>query len=272
MRTDVLIGDTIRIQVTFRDWSSVGNGDIIDPDIVTVDILDEDFVRTPEIEEAVKVEDGVYYYDWTPLNAGVFYIEFIGTFNDGQTSVVRERFEVSKVASGPSPSGVSLGEDQEFVFATILTPLYVDPEELLHFYPESNNVEVMELISRYSREVAKILGLDMSDPEPDVPFLALEYIRAAVLCALSRIHDYTFGGDASSLSLGDLKISNQSYPRDRINRANAASWCELAAILREELMRGEAGIKAVVKGTNYTNPMPKRKLKSYYGGNGRRSF
>lgn len=270
MPTNILKGDTVRIQVTFRDWSSVGNGDIIDPDTVEVDILDENFVRTPEVEVATKVEDGVYFFDWTPLESGTFYIEFVGTFDGGQTSVVREKFVVQKVVSGPSQTGVNLGEDQELHFATILQPLYIDAEEMRPFYPEASRIEVMELINRYSLQVAEILRLDPDDPDAQPSFLALEYIRAAVQCALSRVYDYGAGGQESSLTLGDLSIVSRSYPRSTITRANAVNACELAAALYAELIRKESPMKAVVKGTKYPNPMPKRHVKSPYNGGKRR--
>lgn len=264
MPTNILVNDTVRIQVTFRDWSSIGNGDIVDPDSVTVDILDEDLVRTPAVETATKVENGVYFFDWTPLTAGVFYIEFVGDFGSDQTSVVREKFTVEQVASAPGQNSVNLTEDQELVFATILSPLYIDIDEMHPFYPEASNVEVMELINRYSLEVANILSLDIEDPEVVPPFIALEYIRAAVQCALSRIYDYGAGGMEGSLTLGDLSISSKSYPRNVINRANAMTPCELAAALRLELLRTEAPMRAVVKGTNFKNPMPKRHLRNRY--------
>lgn len=264
MPTNILVNDTVRIQVTFRDWSSVGNGDIIDPDNVTVDILDEDLVRTPAVEVATRVEAGVYFFDWTPLEPGVFYIEFIGEFSGDQTSVVREKFTVQQVVSGSGQTGVNLTEDQELTFATILTPLYIDVEEMRPFYPEASNIEVMEFINRYSLEVADILQLDIDDPDAQPSFLALEYIRAAVQCSLSRIYDYGAGGQESSLSLGDLSITSRSYPRANINRANAINSCELAAVLRAELLRSEAPMRAVVKGTKYKNPIPKRHLRSRY--------
>jgi len=263
MPTNLIVGDTVRIQVTFRDWSSTGNGDIIDPDTVSVDILDQDLVRTPEIEEATKVEEGVYYFDWTPLDTGVFYVEFVGTFGDGTQSVVQEQFEVTKVSEPSSSQGTNLIEDQELVFATVLDPLFADPEEFRVHYVDATTVEIMELVHRYSLEVQKIF----KGREPSLT--AYEYIRAAVLCALSRIYDYA-GGDATSLTLGDLKVSHQMYPRNKITRANAANWCELAAALRQDMIRGEAGMKAANKGTKFPDPMPKRHLRDSYSAKGRR--
>lgn len=258
MTQQIALDEESRIEVTFLD-----SQDIVEPDVVSAILLNNagDPIHTFVLNEDLLQEDiGIYYVLWTPDELGMFSIEFTGEITGSPDMTITREVHVLAFEA-------SLLNDIELNFIAELPTILVDPEELMAFYPDASKVEVAEMIYRYSEEVYSMLGRDA-----DIPLVAYEYVKAATLCALSRIYDYTFSGDASSLSLGDLKISNQSFPRQQINRANAASWCELAAVLREELLRGEANIKSVTKGTRYTNPMPKRGLRSYYGGNGRRSF
>jgi len=248
----IQVGDTIKVSVIFRH--STDNGDEpINPDAGVTVTIRKEAEEEPVLSESVSSSDSVgeYFYDWTPMDPGVYEVEFIGSFSDGEQIVIAEVFEV---VSEYSPGSVTLVEDQEFVFATDVEPLLVDPEEFSVFYSDANAVEIVELVHRYSTEVIKLL----KGKEPTL--VGLEYIRAAVLCSLSRVYDYG-GGDATSLSLGDLKVSHQVYPRNKITRANAANWCELAAALRQEMLRGIAGMRAVSKGTKFRDPMPERHLR-----------
>lgn len=264
MPTNILIGDTVRVQVTFRNWETVGEGEIVDPTSVSVDVLDSNLVPSVTDEQATPADPepegdgGIYYYDWTPAALGKFYIEFKGFFPDGQTSVIREEFNVVATAPAPTSTGETLEDDFVLIFATTVDPLYVDPEDLKDVYPEASTVEAMEAIHRFSVEVKKYFG----NNEPS--FVALEYIRAAALCTLSKVHDYGINGDENSISLGDLSFSTRSFPKMKITRANAGNWCELAAALRAEMMRGAAGMgmRQVVAGSAYRNPMPKRRIRS----------
>jgi hypothetical protein len=260
---NVLIDETIRIQVTFLEWQEE---ELILPETsVHVEILDEDTDNAQLLDgpfSVIEVSPGTYYFDWIPDELGTFYVRFVaGPFDRPEPEFTSITEEITVVES--IEELITLGEAQELVFATDSDPLYVDPEEIKAHYPEASLVEILLYVSRFSREVHRIFN----GAEPS--FIALEYIRAAVLCAISKIYDYG-GGDANSFALGDLKISNQVYPRNRITVANAGNWCELAAALRDEMLRGESNIKAVRKGTKFTNPMPKRKLRNRYGGNGRR--
>lgn len=262
MPTSILVGDTIRVQVTFRNWETIGEGEIVDPEEVYVDILDASLTPSVVEEQATpgdpepEGDGGVYYYEWTPSAVGTWYIEFKGIFGDGQTSVVREEFNVVTNLTGPSATGETLEEDFILEFATTVSPLYVDPEDIKEIYPDASTVEAMEAIHRFSIEVEKYF----KGREPS--FTALEYIRAAALCTLSKVHDYGINGDENSISLGDLSFSTRTFPKMKITRANAGNWCELAAALRAEMMRGAfgMGMREVRAGSNIRNPMPKRKL------------
>lgn len=262
MQTNILVDDTIRVQVTFRNWETIGEGEIIDPEEVYVDILDASLTRTVQEEQATpgdpgpEGDGGVYYYEWTPSTVGTFYIEFKGVFADGQSSVVREEFNVVATAPGPRSTGETLEDDYILEFATTVAPLYVDPEDIQDIFPEASAIEAMEAIHRFSMEVEKYF----KGREPS--FTALEYIRAAALCSLSKTYDYGINGDENSISLGDLSFSTRTFPKMKITRANAGNWCELAAALRAEMMRAASGIgmRQVVAGSNFRNPMPKRRI------------
>jgi len=90
-------GDTIRVQVTFREFAEPPEeGAIVDPSDVMVAIYNSDQKKILEVagEFIIKEDDGIYYYDWTlPLTAGTFYIEFIGEIDD-EPAVIRKPFKV----------------------------------------------------------------------------------------------------------------------------------------------------------------------------------
>lgn len=261
----VTVGSTIRVKVVFRDWTDEDeDGPRIDPDTVDVEVHSDNMTPIIETGTATRspsdtsLEVDYYYYDWTAESEGSFTIRFIGTIIEESTEdtviVVEEDIEVG----APFTLTDSLIEDQELFFAGEITPLFVDPEEILIHHPDATALLAAEHIARHSLEVKKILKLDDTE-EP--PFIALEYVRAAAICALNRIFDYGLGGDTNSLSLGDLSVSNQTYPRTNINRANAMNWCEIAATLRREMIQTQARMKPVSKGASFDSPMPKRGLR-----------
>lgn len=205
--------------------------------------------------------DPVFYVKFPSLDATPVY-DTVGTdyFEDGYKYRIRLSAEIEPEEQATPSTSDSLGAPQEIVFATNATPLYVDPSEFVDYYPELTLVEALELVHLRSLEVYRIFDGDDSD----LPFIAYEYIRAAVHCALGRRYEFAFAGGAETLTLGDLTVNTQSYPKKQINRANAGTPCELAEALRQELIRiGGAGMRSVVTGTNYPNPMPKRKLRDF---------
>lgn len=247
----ILVGDPIRVKVTFRDQLGV----IVDPQTVPVYLYDdEDVVLTSAMAE--KSDIGKYYYDWEPSEAGVFYIEFQGLFEDSTVTIVREQFIVEDALVDPSPE-LKLGEDYIITFVSGAEPLYADPDEMKVFFPEAEDTEILEYIFRYSEQVKKL-----TKDSKELPFVAYEYVRAATLCALSRVYEIA-AGDESSISLGDLSVTKRSYPRSTINRANASDWCELAVVLYQELVRVHTGMRAVVRGARYPNPMPDRTINKH---------
>ena len=170
--TYVKINKTVRVSVTFAD----GDGTLLDQDLVELRILDSDLSL---LSTHTPVEDstGQFHYDWTPDTLGSYVLRFVGWDSFAVETVLEEEFVVE---SPVAPDTTPLGSDYEFSFISGVTPLYIDPEEILAFYPSASKTEVVELIHRFSLEVDKILG------GIDPTFEALDYIRYSTLCSLSR--------------------------------------------------------------------------------------
>ena len=87
-------GDTIRPQVTFRDWAPEGElGNLVNPTSVTVTLYNAD---QQVIGTGVGTNDsiGVYHYDWVlPDEPGKYFIEFKGMLNSEPT-VIRQDYHV----------------------------------------------------------------------------------------------------------------------------------------------------------------------------------
>ena len=152
--------------------------------------------------------------------------------------------------------------DFELVFTsgTTLSP-FIDPADMLELFPDASYMEAYEWVTFYSNEVRELLDLDADD---EITLAMREYVRAAAACALSRIFDWSTGGGGSdAFSLGDLRVENRSNQRSVENRADATNWCELAGILRAELLdtEGRAAMRSVVRSDAWVNPMPDRSLR-----------
>jgi hypothetical protein len=157
---------------------------------------------------------------------------------------------------------MSLGADFELVFTSgVSGSVYLDPAELQVLFPEAGYVEILEFISYYSAEVD-----DLLENQAEITLEVQEYIKAATACALSRIFDYNggLGGGDGMVRLGDLQIQGGRGSNGAPTSGNAATWCQLAAALRSEMLRGQkrTGMRAVVRGSKYRNPMPMRHLRN----------
>lgn len=157
---------------------------------------------------------------------------------------------------------MSLNEDFELVFTSGTSDtLYVDPAEILELFPDASYIEAYEWVAFYSDEVRGLLDLNVGD---EITLAMREYVRAAAACALSRVFDWSTGGGGSdAFSLGDLRVENRSNQRKVETRADATNWCELAGILRAELLgtEGRALMRSVVRSDAWVNPMPDRSLR-----------
>jgi hypothetical protein len=160
---------------------------------------------------------------------------------------------------------MSLRKDFELVFSSGASGvLLIDPSELAGLFPDATYMEIYELVHRYSLEALELLKLDADD---EIPSGARDYVLAAAACALTRLYDLSgigAGGDGA-FRLGDLSVESarSGGAPSQMTRATASTWCELAAVLRDELITGRTGasIRAIVKGSAYPNPMPCRGIR-----------
>lgn len=258
MSSSVLVNDTVRIKVKFVDVDpSTGEQQSVSPSSVLVNIEEADGHDVVSNAYATAINSSEYYYDFTPSNPGQYTVTFNGIMPDTTQIVVSQNLYVSDFDSEYRPTA-TLKSDETIIFAPDIQPLYVDPEELLSFFPDASLLEIGELIHHYSLEMKEIFNLQDTENGSGISFTAAEYIKASACCELSRT--YGFGGDDElSLKLADLSITNRSNPRNSINRGNATTWCQIAAALRKELMASRVGMRSVVpKG------LPNKKVHSTY--------
>jgi len=250
--SNVLVNDTVRIKVRFVDVDpSTGAQQEVEPVSVAVSIFDSDN-NTVVSSNATQLTSSQYYYDYTPLTAGEYKVRFVGTLANSTTISVDQQLYVSTPTDEYRPT-ITLRADETISFAADIEPLYLDPESLLSYYPDASLLEIGELIHAYSNEINQIFGI--KDPTQNglqtlensniSTFTILEYIKASVLCQLTKI--YGFGGDDElSLELSDFKITNKNIPKSNITRANATTWCQVAAALRKEIMTKRVSSRGIV--------------------------
>jgi hypothetical protein len=255
---NVLVNDTVRIRVKFVDVNPDTSEQVeVSPVSVSVNITDKDGNDAINPNPDVPVPSGgtpECYYDFTPTEAGEYSILFLGLLSNGSYIRVTQQLYVSTPSVEYKPT-VTLREDEVIVFAPGLSPLYLDPEELLPIFPDATLLEIGEIVHRYSHEINQLYGITQLPGTEEDPlaiisnvttatYSVLEYIRASVACELSRT--YGFGGDDElSLQLGDLQISNKNVPRATVTRANATTWCQIAAALRKEILTKRVGLRGV---------------------------
>lgn len=243
MSNSVLVNDTVRIKVKFFDTDPSTGGQIeVTPTLVTVEI--ENLNSTIVVQAtASQLTNSEYYYDFTPLLADQYLVTFNGLLQDASQIIVKQVLYVSDPDSEYKPS-VTLKSDETITFAADLSPLYIDPEEILSYFPDASLLEVGELIYHYSLELKEIFNYLDSEDGSSLSFTSMEYIKASVCCELSRT--YGFGGDDElSIKLADLSITNRSNPRNSVNRGNATTWCQIAAALRKEIVTAKVGMRSV---------------------------
>jgi hypothetical protein len=175
------------------------------------------------------------------------------------------KYRLRITSSVASTIGATLMENKEYLFLSQLTPLYYDAEKLVTYYPSVDLVEATQIIYSLSVELNDWFG-DSIEITP----LIEEYIKAATLCELSKIHVFDGGmsgfSNSDSFMLGDLQVMRKSgggSSRNTPSRGSVGSWCELAALLREEVLFRKTGMRSVVKSENLTNPIPDRGLRRF---------
>ena len=240
--SNVLVNDSVRLKVKFLDQ---GDGGVqVEAEIVSVQVLiknsdAEIVINTP----ATLLSGSEYYYDFTPTEADTYTVTFTGTTSSGNSIISKLTLYANSSTTDYEPT-VTLRADETIIFAPDLSPLYLDPEELVAIFPDASLIEIGEMIYRYSLEIKEIYGLKGDEDGSTLPFIILEYIKAAAACELSRT--YGFGGDDElSLKLADLEITNRSAPRAVATRSNATTWCQIAASLRREVLAKKVSMRGV---------------------------
>ena len=238
----IYVNDTVRFRVKFIDVDASGNEVEVEPVSVLFKLFDSSnnliLSATP-----TALTDSEYYYEYTPTSAGNYKVTFIGTLDGNKTINVNQQVYVSTPEEDYKPT-IFLREDEIIAFAPDVEPLYVDPEELVPYFPDAPLLEIGEFVHIYSQEIKDMFGLLDSEDGSNITFTMLEYIKAATACELSRV--YGGGGDDElSVRLGDLSITNRNLPRTTLSRANATTWCQIAATLRKEILAQKVGIRAV---------------------------
>lgn len=247
MSENVIVNDSVKLTVKFRDIDPSGNYVEINISSISLEIKKSDgTVIVNIVDQPVSPPASFYEYVFTPSLADTYTIKFTGKYIDGVTEKVipvEQKLYVSSVTQDYEPT-IILGSDETIVFASDISPLYVDPESLLVYFPEASVLEVAEVVHNYSLEIKAMYKLSDDEDGSNLSFNVLEYIKAATACELSR----TFGdglGDEASLTLGDLTIANRSAPRTTITRDNAISWCQIATALRKEMLAGRVSPMAM---------------------------
>lgn len=255
MTVNATVDDTIKLTATFKTWDDENEESTIeDPVLVEGFILDQNDAELDTFTPT-KVTDGIYYYDWTPSVVGIYKLRFVATFADTSEDIVEETFYVE---TDSLATGETLLVDTEIKFAGVITPLCINPDELLQIFPDATELDVAEALWRASTEAHTVLQLS-SDTECPTSITALDYIKASAACDLSRVFELGDGNE-QSMVLGDFSVTYRSFPKSSVNRGNATTWCELAAALRNEMIYKSSGVRAFVAGAVYDNPIPQRKL------------
>ena len=240
--SNVLVNDSVRLKVKFLDQGE--GGAQVEANIVSVQVV----VKNSDAETIVNtsatlLSGSEYYYDFTPTEADTYTVTFTGTTDTGSSIVSKLTLYANTTTTEYKPT-VTLRADETIIFAPDLSPLYLDPEELVSIFPDASLIEIGEMIYRYSLEVKEIYGLSGNEDGSTLPFVILEYIKAASACELSRT--YGFGGDDElSIKLADLEITNRSAPRTIATRSNATTWCQIAASLRREVLAKKVSMRGV---------------------------
>jgi hypothetical protein len=238
----ILVNDTVRLKVKFIDVDAYGNQIEVAPTsvLMTISNSSNEIIISTAPTSLTQYE---FYYDYTPTEAGTYKVSFTGILENNTTINVNQQIYVSTPTEDYKPT-VFLMQDETIYFAPDIEPIYLDPEHLLPYFPDASLLEIGEFIYNYSLEIKGIYKLLDTEDGTNIPFIALEYIRAATCCELTRVYG-NGGDDELSVTLGDLSITNKSLPRTTLSRANATTWCQIAAMLRKEMLTTKVGIKAV---------------------------
>jgi len=239
----VLVNDTVRIRVRFVDINpTTGEEEDLAPVSVSVEIKNSSGTVVVS-EDADPQDSSSFYYDFVPTDPGEYSVKFTGILDNGNNVTVQQKLYVSSISDDYRPV-TTLRAEESIVFAPDVDPLYIDPEELTSYFPDATLLEIGEIVHAYSVEVKSILGLRDDQTTEDLPFIALEYIKSATACDLSRTYEFNTD-DEVSVTLGDFTVVNRSAPRTTVSRDNATTWCQLSAVYRKEMLAGKTGPRSI---------------------------
>jgi len=239
---NVLVNDNVRLKVKFFDQGA--GGIQIEANITAVQVVIKDSSEIIVVTSLATLLSGSeYYYDFIPTKADTYKVTFTGTTNLNKSIVSKLTLYANTATTNYKPS-ITLRADETIMFAPDLSPLYLDSEELASIFPDASLIEIGEMIYRYSLEIKEIYSLKGDEDGSTLPFVILEYIKAAAACELSRTYGFG-GGDELSLKLADLEITNTSAPKEIATRSNATTWCQIAASLRREVLAKKVSMRGV---------------------------
>jgi hypothetical protein len=243
---NVLVNDTVKIKVKFIDQDIDGSQIDASMSQVKVTIVDINEVPIVDNVNATSTNASEWYFPFVPTVAGAYAVTFTGTTSQVPPKQIISRTNIyaNDNTSEYKPT-TTLQSNETIAFAPDVSPLFLDPEELLPIFPEASLMEIGEMIYHHSLEIQEMYKLK-DDVDPlTLPSVVLDYIKAAAACDLSRT--YGFGGDDElSLKLGDLEVVNRSAPRQIATRSNATTWCQIAASLRREVISKRVSMKGVL--------------------------
>jgi len=240
MSTDkVVVSDTVRITVKFKDIDANGNEVELSPVTNPQVVIKNSSQAIVVSDTSSQISSSIFYFDYTPTIADTYTVKFTGVLANSNTVVVEQRLYVSSTVEEYQPT-IILKNDETITFAADVTPLYIDPDQLLPYFPDASALEIGEIIHNQCIEIKSIYKLLDSDDGSSLSFIAQEYIKAASACELSRTYGYG-GDDEVSLQLGDLHVTNKTIPRNKVTRDNATTWCQIAAALRKEMLANRVG-------------------------------
>ena len=240
MSTDtVVVSDTVRITVKFKDIDADGNEVALSPATNPQVIIKNSSNATVVTDTSSQISSSIFYFDYTPTIADTYTVKFTGILANSNTVVVEQKLYVSSTVEEYRPT-VTLKNDETITFAPDVAPLYIDPDQLLAYFPDATLLEIGEIIHNHCLEIKQIYSMLDADDGSSLSFIAQEYIKAASACELSRTYGYG-GEDEISLQLGDLHVTNKTIPRNKVTRDNATTWCQIAASLRKEMLANSVG-------------------------------
>ncbi len=193
-------------------------------------------------------------------------------YNQSGTTYYQENYKYrltvkQAVCADPTVAYNNLEADQVVGFFVDPSPFLVDTDIIQAYFPEASLFEIADLIFNASQEIQDVFddGIYTQPITPTILSTLQDYVIAEVCCNLSRIYELGNGANQVAVTLGDLSVTqNNPSKAALVNRSNATTWCELAGVIRDEVynLSSKSGMKAVVKGSRFRNPMPRRPVET----------